>query len=268
MNEYFYKIWVPLHIITLVAIVAAIIGYVDVNWWVVFGVWFFIGPVGNGLGFHRLFAHRQFETWRPVEVVLAWLGTYASYAPVLFWTGIHQQHHKTSDTPEDLSSPAEYGFMEAFFWYRLRKAAIKAVDLRNYCSRRILRDTFLMWISKHFFKIVWCIIIFWTIVDALGIFSSSMLLSAYLLPVLIEQIRLNTVSSFTHMDIPGSYKVFETKDHATNNIFLGYLTFGFGWHNAHHHNPRELVNTHRWWELDIEGLIGKLLSKDTWQKNA
>jgi len=36
---------------------------------------------------------------------------------------------------------------------------------------------------------------------------------------------------------------------------------GFGWHNNHHHNPRELINSHRWWEVDVEGQIAKLISK-------
>jgi len=252
---------------TLAVIVAACMGYIDINWWVVGVTWFFIGPIGNGLGFHRFFAHRQFETWRPVEVALAWLGTYASYAPVLFWAGIHQQHHKTSDTPEDLSSPHHFGFMESFFWYRLREGAVKAVDIKNYCVRKILRDKFLMWISKNFVNIVYAIWAFWIIVDLTSFFSFSMLASAYIIPVLIEQMRLNSVSSFSHMKLPGQYRPFETNDHTNNHVLLGFLTLGFGWHNAHHHNPRELNNAHNWWEVDVEGLIGKLLSKSTWQRN-
>jgi stearoyl-CoA desaturase (delta-9 desaturase) len=122
-----------------------------------------------------------------------------------------------------------------------------------------------MWMSQHFVKIVWCIIAFWALVDLLGFFSVSMLVSAYIIPVFMEQTRSNIISSFSHMKIPGAYRPFETTDNTNNHIIIGFLSMGFGWHNAHHYNARELINTHRWWELDIEGLIGKLLSKKTWQ---
>jgi fatty-acid desaturase len=36
---------------------------------------------------------------------------------------------------------------------------------------------------------------------------------------------------------------------------------GFGWHNNHHHNPAKNIVQDRWWEIDIEGYIGYLLSK-------
>jgi fatty-acid desaturase len=65
----------------------------------------------------------------------------------------------------------------------------------------------------------------------------------------------------SHLNIPLSYRNFETKDNSHNNIIIGWLSFGFGWHNNHHHDQRELVNTHHWWEIDIEGQIAKLISK-------
>ena len=69
------------------------------------------------------------------------------------------------------------------------------------------------------------------------------------------------VSSVSHTNIPFSYKNFETKDRGQNNILMGYLTMGFGWHNNHHAKPRKLVNHERWWEVDVEGIAAWLLKK-------
>ena len=255
MNWYFYKIWIPLQVATLVSFLAIILGYVDLNFWIIFVSWFLIGPVGIGVGFHRLFSHRQFQTWKPVEYTLAILGTLTAYAPVSFWPAAHSYHHEHNEEPGDPSSPTQYGFWESFLWWRLREGTIKKVNLRNYCMRVLFRDEFLMYISKHFVKIIY---IYAALLLLAGPFW---FVNLFIVPAFIEHIRINLLSSACHMKLPFSYKNFETKDDAHNNIFLGYLTFGFGWHNNHHYNERELVNSHRWWELDVEGLIGKLLSK-------
>ena len=56
-------------------------------------------------------------------------------------------------------------------------------------------------------------------------------------------------------DIMENDRNFDTPDTSQNNILVGLLTLGFGWHNNHHHNPRELVNQYRWWEIDVEGPV-------------
>ena len=154
MNDYFYKVWIPLQILTAAALVAICAGYVTVNWWCVAISWFLIGPIGVGVGYHKLFSHRQFETWKPIEYTLALLGTLSAYAPVLFWASQHQYHHTTSDTEADPSSPSIHGFWESFLWWRLRESIVRKINLRNYCIRIILRDKILMFLSKHFIKII------------------------------------------------------------------------------------------------------------------
>ena len=107
MNWYFYKIWIPLQIATVLSIIAVCMGYVSLNWYVIFLAFFLVGPIGTGVGYHRLFSHRQFETWKPLEYIIAILGTLAAYAPVLFWASQHVYHHKHSDEPGDPSSPMQ-----------------------------------------------------------------------------------------------------------------------------------------------------------------
>ena len=50
------------------------------------------------------------------------------------------------------------------------------------------------------------------------------------------------------------------RSNSRNNVILGHLTFGLGWHNNHHANPRQLDNQIRWWEFDLEANIAKLLN--------
>ncbi len=256
MNRYFWKYWLPLHIIALAMVVLFFMDVLTINWWLVLLSWFLIGPIGNGVGSHKLFAHRQFETWRPIELTLGFLSTVGGFAPIHFWVAIHQKHHKISDTPADPSSPSQYGFLQSFLIYRLKESTNRVISLQNYCARRVFKDPQLMWLSKNFITINWVVFVI------LFLINPSLCLSLYVLPVLLEHTRENTVSSITHMNIPFlNYRNFDTPDTSQNNILVGYLTLGFGWHNNHHHNARELINTHRWWEIDIEGIIAKLISK-------
>lgn len=255
MNWYFYKIFLPLLFLWTVTIYLYSIRLIEFNFFFIIISWILIGPIGIGIGFHRLFSHRQFKAFRLLELILALLGTFAAYAPLVFWTSNHQFHHKHSDTPQDLSSPSLYGFWNSFLLARMKKTFLDKIDLKNYCTRKLLVDPKLRFLSKHFVSIFWISIILLVAIDF------ELLVNIYLIPIFIEHLRINTVSSMSHMKLPLSYRNHPTNDSSYNNIFLGLLTLGFGWHNNHHNNEKKLLLHENWWELDIEGLLAKLFSK-------
>src|SRR6476646_6979549 len=46
------------------------------------------------------------------------------------------------------------------------------------------------------------------------------------------------------------YRNYETGDNSRNNWIMALFTYGEGWHNNHHAQPRSACNNHRWWEID------------------
>lgn len=254
LNSYFYQVYLPIQVITILSLLAVFYGYATINWLLVFVSWFLIGPVGIGVGFHRLFSHRQFKTWRPVEIILAVLGTLSTYGPLMYWVSEHQHHHKHVDTDKDINNP-KFGFWHSFLYWRFTTDAQNYVLMKDRNVILAAHDPILRWLNRNFVSIVY---LFMLMSFASG---PSIFVSVFVLPILIEQLRINILNSIAHIKVPGSYQNFTDKDSSYNHVLLGYLTFGFGWHNNHHYNPRELVNSHRWYEIDIEGLIGKLLTK-------
>lgn len=251
LNWYFYKVWLPITLLTLVLLFT-----VNINWTLVAVSWFIFGPIATGVGLHRLFAHRSFVTHPLIEKLLAYLATLSAYAPLLFWVAQHQYHHKHSDTDEDPTSPKKYGILYSFLYWRFLKVNLKKTLILHSCSKNIMRDKFLMFLNNNFTRIIWLHVIL------LFLISPSFLLSIYLLPIFIESIRINILNSFSHVKgVPFNYRNHNTADESHNNIIIGYLSLGFGWHNNHHHDPRKLIINDKWWELDIEGYIGLLLSK-------
>ena len=65
--------------------------------------------LGITVGFHRLFTHRSFETYRGVQVVLGVLGSMAVEGSLLKWVALHRRHHQHSDRPGDPHSPHLHG---------------------------------------------------------------------------------------------------------------------------------------------------------------
>jgi fatty-acid desaturase len=254
MNSYFYKIWIPLQGLTILCFFLLFSGSLSVDiYWIVL-TWFFIGPVGLGVGFHRLLSHRQFQTRKPIEYILALLGTLAAYSPIAFFVGNHNYHHAYSDTNKDPSTPMK-GFWESFLWWRMRTDVLKMVNVKCYCFKVFLKDDILKFMSRNFNYIIYIYVIL------LSLISLEALATFFIFPVFIEHLRINLISSMSHLNVPFSYRNFDTNDTSQNNYVFGILSMGFGWHNNHHKDQRQLINHHRWWELDIEGLIGYLLSK-------
>src|SRR4029079_12029909 len=64
------------------------------------------------------------------------------------------------------------------------------------------------------------------------------------------------VNSFAHR---WGYRSYETIDDSRNNVVVGILAFGEGWHNNHHADPRSARHGHQWWEFDLSWLTIRLL---------
>jgi fatty-acid desaturase len=71
------------------------------------------------------------------------------------------------------------------------------------------------------------------------------------------------VNSVTHL---WGYRNYQTDEDSRNNIFIGLLAHGEGWHNNHDADPRSARHGHKWWEFDatwltirlFEGLTGSI----------
>jgi stearoyl-CoA desaturase (delta-9 desaturase) len=67
-----------------------------------------------------------------------------------------------------------------------------------------------------------------------------------------------SISSVTHV---WGYQSYATGDCSRNNVLIGLLSMGEGWHNNHHADTRAASHGHKWWELDITWLTICLLEK-------
>ncbi len=85
---------------------------------------YILSALGITVGYHRLFTHRSFETYRPVQFILAALGSMAAEGPLLRWVAFHRRHHQHSDTQDDPHTPhlqgnGFFGLIRGFWFAHL-----------------------------------------------------------------------------------------------------------------------------------------------------
>jgi len=204
---------------------------------------------GVTAGYHRYFAHRSFKTSRVFAFVLAFLAQSSAQRGVLWWAGNHRQHHRFSDTDNDVHSPALRGFWHAhmgwFFTNTHRATDLAAVpDLAKYPE--------LVWLDRHPYLPA--------IVTALAVWLlagwSGLIVGFFWSTVALWHATFS-INSLAH--VIGRQR-YVTGDYSRNSLWLALLTFGEGWHNNHHHYQSAARQGFRWYEVDVSFYLLKALA--------
>ena len=236
------------HIIALVALTMT-------TWTAVitFLVLYAVSVLGITVGFHRYFTHKSFKATKPLEWLLAIMGTIALQGSLFKWVAHHRMHHAGSDTEKD-PHDASRGFWFSHLVWMLTTADVfdKREHQKRYV-RDIMADPFLMFISQAWF-VFGC-----QIVLGLGLWAT-LGLEAMLWGIFVRLIAVYhvtwAVNSVCHM---WGYQNFKVKDLSKNNWLIGLLAFGEGWHNNHHAVEYSAKHGLKWWEFDISYLFIRLM---------
>ena len=233
------------HIIGLAGIIYLFMGASSHYAWIALFTYWIIGVLGINIGFHRLLAHRSFNTYPVIEKILSVIGVITSVGSPLAWVTLHRQHHKGAETPEDPHSPYLLGNARAWFgvWN------ITHLDLR--LIKDLRKDKFQKLLHKHYFVIIFYFILILALIDPL--------LIIYMYAI-TASLCLHSSSAIIVIAHRHGYKTHDLGvDEARNSWIASLITLGEGWHNNHHHNPRAWSNQEKWWEFDPNALIIKLI---------
>jgi stearoyl-CoA desaturase (Delta-9 desaturase) len=217
---------------------------------IVCAVLYFARMFGITAGYHRYFAHRTFKTNRVFQFILAWLGTSSMQKGVLWWAGHHRHHHRYSDQPEDLHSPAQRGFWWShMFWFLAPKYDETPFDkIQDFAKYPELR-----WVNKY--HLVPPILLGFAV---WALFGWSGLIWGFFVSTVLCWHGTFTINSLSHVFGKQRYR---TTDTSRNNWILALITMGEGWHNNHHYFQSSVKQGFYWWEVDMSYYLLKSLSK-------
>jgi stearoyl-CoA desaturase (Delta-9 desaturase) len=239
--------------VLLVAIVTPLVATVYAIWrlwheWIgwreltLFLVLYLLTGLGTTVGYHRLVTHESFRTRPPVKAVLLGLGAMNFQGEVVNWAAYHRKHHAHSDREGDPHSPRE-GFLHAHVaWLFNASQAERA----RYC-KRLLDDPVIVLMDRT--SVIWAVV---GLAIPFAIAGWTGLLWGGLVRIAFTNHVTFAVNSICHMY--GS-RPHATKDESRNNLLIGLLGFGEGWHNNHHAYPRAARHGSGWRQPDISGLV-------------
>jgi stearoyl-CoA desaturase (delta-9 desaturase) len=233
------------------------------------GIYVF-GTLGINLCYHRLLTHRSFTCPKWLEHFLAILGVCCLQDTPARWVAVHRMHHQHSDEPEDPHSPLVTFFWGHMGWLLVPNNKLARMDLFERYSRDLLRDRFYFNLERRLIW-VWINLAVWAVYFSLGfvpgwLVSGDMVTGAQLgLSLLVWGVFLRTVvvwhitwsiNSVTHL---WGYRNYDTDENSRNNVLIGLVSNGEGWHNNHHAQPRAAAHGHLWWEFDATYLTIRAL---------
>jgi len=222
---------------------------------------------GVTVGYHRLFAHRAFETHRPIRLLFAVLGSMAVQGPLLEWVSDHRCHHAHADLEGDPHSPhvghgggvtgALKGLWHAHVGWVFRTQGQS--DPARYAPD-LLQDRGLVAIDRYAGVFVGLTL---AIPFGLGYVLTGTTRGAWtalLWGGLVRTFFIHhaafSVNSICHFF---GVRRFDVPDCSRNVSWLALPTLGESWHNNHHAFQRSAAHGLRRWEMDPSAwLIGLL----------
>lgn len=219
------------------------------------------GGVGICLGYHRLFTHGSFSTYRPIRWFIAWLGGLAGEGSCIHWVANHRKHHARSDQPGDPHSPHDGAWWSHMIWCLCKLTPQQMDSLHRRWTPDLIKDPVLRFLDRTF--IVWHLLtgaVLTGIGYVWGGWPMALSFLVWGMFVRLAFVLHSTwfVNSASHM---WGYRNYETTDDSRNNWWVALITYGEGWHNNHHAYPRMARHGHRWWELDTTFLTIRLLER-------
>ena len=215
-------------IATGVLAVGALFTGVSWTWWALALLgYFFYGCVGHSVGYHRYFAHRSFRAPRWAQVMFTVAGTLGCVGSPVGWAQMHRRHHLYSDREGD-----------PYTAHRYPRPTPGALLMSGYGSesgsaralRRMFRaDPLQVFVMRYYFGIVA------VFAGGLLLVDWRLFLYGWAVPVAWTLWMAGLDAWATHRH---GYRNHDTPDGSRNLWWCSLLSWGEGWHNNHHANPR------------------------------
>jgi stearoyl-CoA desaturase (delta-9 desaturase) len=231
---------------------------------------FVFGMLGINIGYHRLLTHRGFTCPKWMEHTLSILGCCCGQDSPAYWVAIHRRHHQYADDASDPHTPVRGFFWGHIGWLLFKNPDLKRHDLMDRYAKDLQRDPFQRWLVKSD-NWIFVAIASWVAFFAGGFavalltgsstaeavqFGSSIFVWGAVVRTVVQLHTTWAVNSAAHL---WGYRNYETPDDSRNNVWIGILANGEGWHNNHHADPRSARHGHKWWEFDLSWLTIRLM---------
>jgi fatty-acid desaturase len=229
------------------------------------------GLFGINLCYHRLLTHRGLTCPKWLEHAMVIVAMSCLQETPARWVAVHRRHHQFADEQPDPHSPLANFFWAHMGWLLVDQPELARLGIYQRYARDILRDRFYAGLERNHW-LVWINLgqmpLFFVAGLVAGLVSgeapaeaaqtglSILMFGVFVRTVLVWHITW-AVNSLTHL---WGYRSYETDEDSRNNILVGLIANGEGWHNNHHADPRSARHGHSRWEIDNTWLTIRFLA--------
>jgi len=190
--------------------------------------------LGITMGYHRFYSHRAFKMPKWIEYYLLFFAHVMMVGPAITWVANHREHHKYVDTPKDPHSPHYRGWLMAY-------AGQVLIDIDFKLVKDLLKDNLHRMQVKYYWYVVF------VYAGILFAIDPNALIYAWLVPAGFAKLIGSLVFTFSHRG-----------KRAHSDTWVGIITLGEGFHEAHHVNARTAL----WHPLDLGGQIIRMIDRN------
>ena len=256
---------------TLAAIVAWLAGYgPSAIEWFVFGALYAATAVGIEVGFHRHITHRAFDAHPWVRSAFIAFGSMGVQGPVIWWAATHRRHHASTDVNGDAHSPnlsgddlngRIRGIWHSHMGWLFVGSCTRPDGWERYAPD-LYRDPLVLRHHMAYYRWVVFGSALAPVICGLVGRSWTHALLGFLWGDMVRVFAVShciwAVNSLCHLVGRRDFHT-TAHDRSRNNLLVAITTFGQGWHNNHHAFPASAYMGLRWWQIDLGGLLIRIL---------
>jgi stearoyl-CoA desaturase (delta-9 desaturase) len=202
--------------------------------------------LGHSVGLHRGIIHQAYSAPPVVRRVLAYLFVHAGLGGPISWIRLHYQRDHWQGQP---ASPRYFRYDHGIvcdFWWNLHCVFVPTDRARYGVPLSDENDPWLVWLERT-----------WPL-HVIGLFLLLALLGGWGFAVVCVCGRVAAgifghwfVGFLSHTTGYRRYAIGGATEEGNNVLVLGVLSFGEGFHNNHHANPRSARMGEAFYEIDV-----------------
>lgn len=207
------------------------------------------------VGYHRLLAHRTFNTNQFIVFLSLFFGAAAFEESALQWTSQHRNHHRYVDTERD-----PYNIKQGFFyahigWILFHKHPVDYSNVKDLQKNQLIMHQY-----NHY--VLWAMFAGILLPTLVGTVLTGHFLGSFLISVVgrITFVHHGTffINSVCHYFGKATFDIHvSAKDH----WLVAFLTNGEGYHSFHHRFPSDYRNGYKWYHWDPTKWVISLLAR-------
>lgn len=212
--------------------------------------------IGHSVGLHRGIIHKSYKTSEVFRNISLYLFVFTGLGSPLSWL---KQHYYRDYWQNRIDCPLYFQYKHSlitdYFWNLHLTFSPKAIS-RYRIPDDDLNDSTIIWLHKTWYinYIVFMVILYFFVGFNSMLIATSLRTSFTILGHWY-------IGYASHKYGYSRHKIKNADESGFNDILLGLISFGEGFHNNHHSYPTSAKFSSRWYEIDFGWMLAWILIK-------